>query len=92
MGPVDCEPAQKGSHDAKEELLRNQKMRSYRPHTDSETKTVTNEPGCRDTMVMHMGSGAAALQGLGDTLWGFTAHGGRKSPGKKTVTLRTQIG
>ena len=64
MGPVDCEPAQKGSHDAKEELLRNQKMRSYRPHTDSETKTVTIEPGCGDTMVMHMGPSPSELQGV----------------------------
>ena len=37
------------------DLLRNREMRSYRPHTDFETKTVTiDEPGCKDTMIMHM--------------------------------------
>ena len=46
-------------------MLRNQKMRSYRLHTDSETKTVTIEPGCKDTMVIHMGPSPGELQGLG---------------------------
>ena len=45
-------------------MLRNQKMRSYRLHTDSETKTVTIEPGCKDTMVMHMGPSPGELQGV----------------------------
>ena len=62
-GPEDCEHAQKGSHDAKEELLQNQKMRSYRPHTDSETKTVTIEPGCRDTTIVHTVPSPGAQQG-----------------------------
>ena len=40
-------------------------MRSYRIHTASETKTVPIESGCKDIMVMHMGSSPGALQGLG---------------------------
>ena len=40
-------------------------MRSYRIHTDSETETVTIEPGRKGTMVMHVGLSAGALQGLG---------------------------
>ena len=40
-------------------------MRSYRPHTDSETKTVTIEPGCRDTTIVHMSPSPGVLQGLG---------------------------
>ena len=35
------------------------------PHTDSETETVTIDPGCGDTMVMHVGSGPGELQGDG---------------------------
>ena len=44
-------------------MLRSQKMQSYRIHTDSETKTVANKPGCKDTMVMHMGPSPDVLQG-----------------------------
>ena len=33
------------------------------PHTDSETETVTIEPGCGDTMVMHVGPNPDELQG-----------------------------
>ena len=33
------------------------------PHTDSETKTVANKPGCGNTMVMHVGSNPDELQG-----------------------------
>ena len=64
-GSVGCGPVQRGSRAAGEGLLRNQKMRSYRFHTDSETETVTIEPGCGDTMVMHMGPSPGELQGLG---------------------------
>ena len=46
-------------------MLRNQKMRSYRIHTASETKTVTIEPGCRDTVILHMGLNPGELQGDG---------------------------
>ena len=63
-GPVGYGPAQGGSRDAGEGLLRNQKMRSYRPHTASETKTVTIEPGCGNAMVMHLGPSPGALQGV----------------------------
>ena len=63
-GPVGRGPAQRGSRDAGEGLLRYQKMRSYRSHTDSETKTVTIEPGCGGTMVMHTGPGPGELQGV----------------------------
>ena len=62
-GPVGCGPGQGGSLDAGEGLLRNRKMRSYHSHTDSETKTVTVEPDCKDTMVMHVGSSAGVHQG-----------------------------
>ena len=44
-------------------MLRNRKMRSYRSHTDSETKTVTIEPGCKDTMVMHVDPSPGEMQG-----------------------------
>ena len=60
-GPVGCGPVQRGSHATGKWLLRNQKMRSYRLHTDSETKTVTIESGCKDTMVMHMGPSPGEL-------------------------------
>ena len=53
---------------------------SYRPHTDSETKTVTIEPNCEDTMVMHMGPGPCELQGV---VSGW--------PHTKPMTLSTQI-
>ena len=58
-------PHEGGSHGAGEELLRNRDMRKYRPHTDSETKTVTIKQGCGDTMIMHMGPGAGPPQGSG---------------------------
>ena len=64
-GTVGRGPAQRGSRAAEEGLLRNRKMRSYRIHTDSETKTVAIETGCKDTMVMHAGPSAGELQGLG---------------------------
>ena len=63
-----CGPVQRGSRAAGEGLLRNQKMRSYRFHTDSETETVTIEPGYKDTMVMHMGPSPGVLQGF-DLNW-----------------------
>jgi hypothetical protein len=40
-------------------------MRSYRFHTASETKTVTIKPDYGNTMDMHMGLDADALQGFG---------------------------
>ena len=60
-----CGPVQRGSRAAGEGLLRNQKMRSYRFHTDSETETVAIEPGCGDTMIMHVGPSPGELQGDG---------------------------
>ena len=64
-GPVGHRPAQTGSRATGEGLLRNQKMRSYCSHTDSETETVTIEPGCKDTMVVHIDPNSGVLQGLG---------------------------
>ena len=64
-GPVGRGLAQRGTRASGERLLRNQKMRSYRIHTASETKTVTIEPGREDTVIMHMGSGPGELQGDG---------------------------
>ena len=64
-GPMGCGPGQGGSLDTGEGLLRNRKMRSYHSHTDSETRTVTVEPDCKDTTVMHVGPSADELQGLG---------------------------
>ena len=59
-----CGLAQRDSRAAGEELLRNQKMRSYRIHTDSETKTVAIEPGCGNTMIMHMDPSPGELRGV----------------------------
>ena len=64
-GPVGYGPGQEGSRAAGEELLRNQKMQSYRIHTDSETETVTIEPGCMGTEIMHKGLSPGELQGDG---------------------------
>ena len=51
----------------------------YRPHTDSETKMVTIELGCKDTMIVHMGPGAGLLQGLG-TAWPSSLCMGKRAP------------
>ena len=64
-GPVGRGLAQRGTRASGERLLRNQKMRSYRIHTDSETKTVTIEPSCGDSMVVYVDPSPGELQGLG---------------------------
>ena len=43
-------------------LLPNREIRSYRPHTDSETKILTVESGCGYTAVL-VGLDAGVLQG-----------------------------
>ena len=63
-GPMGCRPVQGSSHDAGEGLLRNQKMRSYHFHTDSETEMVTIKPGCGDATAALSGTGASTLQGV----------------------------
>ena len=63
-GPVGRGIAQRGTRAAGEGLLRNRKMRSYRIHTDSETKTVAVEPGCGNTMIMHMDPSPGELRGV----------------------------
>ena len=82
-GPVGCGLGQGGSHAVGEELLRNQKMRSYRPHTASETKTVTIEPGREDTVVMHLGLSPGELQGLGTAGLSPRLVAGENRQGKK---------
>ena len=63
-GPPGCGPAHRGSRAAGKGLLRNHEMRSYRPHTSSETKTVTINPGYGDTMAELAGPGPDELQGV----------------------------
>ena len=51
-GPVGCGPSQKGSCAVGKGFLRNHKMRSYRPHTSSETRFPTNRArlqGCHSS-------------------------------------------
>ena len=53
------------------------------PHTDSETETVTIEPGCGDTMVMHLGLSPSELQGPVPTRPSALRMAGKKRREKK---------
>ena len=59
-------------------------MRSYHFHTASETKTVTSESDCEDTIIMHKGSSPGALQGLDLNRPHARYMAGKKHRGKKT--------
>ena len=84
-GPVGCGPVQRGSHDTGKGLLRNRKMRSYHFRTNSETKTVTIEPGYKDTMVVHMGTSPGKQQGLGTSGLRALRMAGENRWGGKTL-------
>ena len=66
-------------------------MRSYRPHTDSETKTVTIELGCRDTTIVHTVPSPGAQQGPDFNRLRARHMADTSRHEKKSMTLRTQI-